>query len=144
MADRRSSSWVIVLDPRRKKILLGLRAKHSNNPKFWNFFGGGAEKDEKPRQVAVRELSEELGIRLKNPKKMANYIGKLVTKEKVMYFFLIIINAKKVPLNKFDKLENSRVRWFNVNKVPGRLHDPTKYFFRSSLYKIITKAVKKA
>lgn len=46
-----------------------------NNPKIpypntWTLFGGSIKENETPIQVLQRELKEELGIKLVNPKKL--------------------------------------------------------------------------
>jgi 8-oxo-dGTP pyrophosphatase MutT (NUDIX family) len=54
----------------RNKFLLVLR---DDNPKIsypdsWGIFGGGVEKGETSEQAIIRELQEELGLKIENPK----------------------------------------------------------------------------
>lgn len=46
------------------KILLQLRDNKPNilYPNHWGTFGGGVEKGETPKQTAVREIEEEIGV----------------------------------------------------------------------------------
>jgi 8-oxo-dGTP diphosphatase len=51
------------------KILLQFRDNSPNItwPNSWAIFGGGIEKGETPRQAIVRELQEELDLKIENP-----------------------------------------------------------------------------
>lgn len=53
----------IVQRPDGKVLLLKRAATHTSNPGKWCFVTGYVEDDEEPRETAVRELEEELGVR---------------------------------------------------------------------------------
>lgn len=53
---------------KRGKILLGKRLKKDSFYGQWCTFGGVSEINETPEQTLKRELSEELGIDIVNPK----------------------------------------------------------------------------
>ena len=54
---------------KENKFLLPLRDNKPNitYPHYWGIFGGGVEKGETPQQAIVRELQEELGLKIENP-----------------------------------------------------------------------------
>ena len=128
------SSWAIVVNVTNGKVLLGLRSPESNNPNQWNFFGGGVEKSEKPIQTASRELKEELGLKA-NPKKFIQ-ISKLESSGRQAFYFLLPTSSK-LALDNFNQKEIQRVKWFDFNDLPKRLHTPTKRFLKSKMAAIL-------
>ena len=46
------------------KILFQLRDENGRNPNKWGIFGGGIKKGEKPINALIREIKEELGIKI--------------------------------------------------------------------------------
>jgi len=67
--DPQSEDWffacAVVEDDSTGAILLQLRDDRAPvNPNLWCLFGGGAEPGETPEQTLVREIHEELGVRL--------------------------------------------------------------------------------
>lgn len=53
-------------NPKTNEVLLHKRDGNTPvNPHKWAFFGGTSERDETPVQTFIREMSEELGIKLK-------------------------------------------------------------------------------
>lgn len=52
-------------NPKSKSVLLHKRDGNTSvNPNRWAFFGGGSEPGENPAQTFVREIEEELSVRL--------------------------------------------------------------------------------
>ena len=46
------------------KILFQLRDEKGKNPNKWGIFGGGINKNEPPLNALIREINEELGIKI--------------------------------------------------------------------------------
>src|SRR3989344_2047057 len=46
------------------KILFQLRDENGRNPNKWGIFGGGIKKGETPTEALIREVKEELGIKI--------------------------------------------------------------------------------
>jgi 8-oxo-dGTP diphosphatase len=47
-----------------RRVLLQQRAPHRSMPGLWEFPGGKVEQGETPEQALVREIEEELGVRI--------------------------------------------------------------------------------
>lgn len=115
------SVWVILQYD--DEVLLLKRSKKSNNPKLWNFPGGGIEKNETAKKSAVREVKEEAGIDIKVQDLI--FTERQVTNERVMYFYTVFLERKPdVKLNK----ESSDFKWLKWEDFPAKLHKPTKRF----------------
>lgn len=62
------NAWVLVWNKTDRQVLLAERSKKVNNPKTWNFFGGGVDLGETYSEAAQRELMEEAGIKVTRDK----------------------------------------------------------------------------
>jgi len=80
---------VVLYNPELKAILLIHRLKNKRN--YWVIPGGGAENQETPIETAIREVNEELKIKLL-PEKLKRLIE--IDNE---VFFLTQIKQTKVP-----------------------------------------------
>lgn len=58
----------VVIENSAGHILL---VRHSYGPRGWSLPGGGIASDEDPREAALREIEEELGLRLAEIEKIA-------------------------------------------------------------------------
>ncbi|MBS3072513.1 NUDIX domain-containing protein [Candidatus Pacearchaeota archaeon] len=110
------------------KILLQLRdnSPKISNPNKWGIFGGGVERSETPEQAAIRELKEELGLRVD---KLDLFLQTEFNNEKIYLFRLKIKNVSNLRLNEgADMAFFSKEEILNLkNAVPG-LKDMIKNF----------------
>lgn len=53
-----------ILRNSKGEILFQLRDEKGRNPNKWAIFGGGIEENETPLNALIREINEELGIKL--------------------------------------------------------------------------------
>lgn len=81
--------------------------------KGWTLPGGGIKKNETSRQAAIREVYEELGIRLTSLEYQGSFINDF-EKEKISVF------SRKVrkPGFRIDDIEVAKAEWVNIKKVP--------------------------
>jgi NAD+ diphosphatase len=101
------------------KVLLAIRA---NEPKagMLDFPGGFADYGEPIEETLIREVREELGIKIKNPRYLTSapniYVYKGVTYATTDLFFVCRIdNPKKIKLN---KKEIAGIEFFEPGKIP--------------------------
>ena len=85
----------VIIENKRKEILLQHRDNKPNilNPNKWGIFGGGIEKGEFPFETAIRELNEELNLKVN--KKDLKLILKINLIFKKYFIFRLKINSKK-------------------------------------------------
>jgi len=114
----KSTVWVILFTP--EKLILGKRSPSSNNPNQWNFFGGGIDEGEKPEDAAVREVEEEIKLKLS-----AGDLKKLATIGKATYYSAKVQGAGQASTTG----EISKVKEFKLIDLPDNLHSKTQNFF---------------
>lgn len=92
------------------KILLVKRNNNTNwCPGCWAFVGGKVEKNETPEEGFIREVSEEIGIKLNN------YVFKKIIKDNnvIQYLYISKVNNDLIKLNK----EHTDYNWFNIDEI---------------------------
>ncbi|OGM59211.1 DNA mismatch repair protein MutT [Candidatus Woesebacteria bacterium RIFCSPLOWO2_01_FULL_37_19] len=112
---------VIIL--KSKKVLL-LKRKNAHGSGSWAFVGGHLEYGETPEEGASREVSEEIGLNIKNPKAVA-FTNDFFPKEKKHYITIFVVtkyDGSKFTINEPDKIE--AVEWFEWGKFPNPLFTP--------------------
>jgi len=112
------TAWVIVHTS--NKLILGKRSQAVNNPNLWNFFGGHIDPGESAAEAAVRELEEEVGLKVDvgDLKQVANIGG-------AVYFTLKVGDAS--GMRKTNEI--SKIAAFKLVDLPDNLHAKTQSFF---------------
>ena len=108
---------VIVLDARKKKVLLVKRGLQLQNPNKWVFPGGFLSRDETTRECAVRETLEETGYKVKIERLFRINDNPLRPKEdrqNVDFCYIAVVGRK---IGKPDS-ESSEVKWIDLNNLP--------------------------
>lgn len=90
-------------------ILMGKQAPGKRLEGIRNGYGGKCEMGELPIDCAVREVKEEIGLDLKKEKLI--FVGKLIQKEKQVFFYLYFLNSK---INLVDNSEFVDNKWFKI------------------------------
>ncbi len=58
-------SVVCIIENNKKELLLQKKTMtYKKNPGVWTFFGGVVDKGETPKEAIIRELKEEIGIKM--------------------------------------------------------------------------------
>lgn len=106
-----------------KKVLL-LKRKGSHGEGTWAFVGGHLEFGETPEACAKREVFEEIGIKIKNPKAVA-FTNDLFPKENKHYITIYVLadcGSEKIKIKEPEKIE--ALEWFSWGKFPSPLFTP--------------------
>jgi 8-oxo-dGTP diphosphatase len=125
-----------VIIERDGKILLGLRkSQHAENT--WAFPGGHLEFGETPEQCAIREVREEVGVLLENPRRHAftNDIFSESAKHYVTIFVKGILAPGQEPCNA-EPEKCAGWQWFDPAHLPQPLM-PTITNFLKDGYKLV-------
>lgn len=132
---RRRTGRVVPVDPDGRVLLL-----HGFEPArpdwwFWFTIGGAVEGGESPRQAAVRELREEVGIVLPEPALGESYLtdtiefswgGRHIVQEQV-FFAVALGSAVEVDLSGLDRLEADtidRAGWVHPDELASGVAEP--------------------
>lgn len=93
------------------KILL-VRSRFSRQE--WALPGGGVDRNESYKQAAVREVLEEIGLRVHN----LRYLGKANSHESYAKFSVRVFAAHASNCDMKCNFEIMEARWFNMNYLP--------------------------
>ena len=93
------------------KILL-VRGRFSRQK--WTLPGGGVKHNESYEQAAVREVSEEIGLKIHN----LRYLGKANSHESYVKFSVRVFVARASNYDIKCNFEIMEARWLNMNYLP--------------------------
>ena len=103
------------------RYCVGFRSKICDTPHTYGPVGGSAADDETPMEAVIREVGEEIGIKI-HPHQL-ELLDVFYAKKFSYHTFLCHID-KESDLN--DNLimnaENEHMRWFHANLPPEPLH----------------------
>jgi 8-oxo-dGTP pyrophosphatase MutT (NUDIX family) len=77
--------------------------------------GGGVKRGESPREAAIREVYEEVGILLAEVTPLPSFITYEEYKEDTVYGFYSLVQSKAYKL---DRLEIDMAEWHPLNNLP--------------------------
>lgn len=97
--------------------------RNSYGHKKWTFPGGGMNSNETPKEAAVREAFEEVGIALENVRYLGEYFNTRQYKRDTVYAFYSEVRSEDY---KMDPLELEEVRWFDASEIPLNQSDSVK------------------
>ena len=104
-----------LFNPKTNEVFLHKRDGNTQfNPNAFAFFGGLNEKNENPKECFIRELYEEISLKVKMEEiiYLDDYLNIEINTH--LYFFYVISDVTK------DKLilgEGSDFEWFNIEEV---------------------------
>ena len=75
------------------KLLIAQRNSKKEHPLKWEFPGGKVLPNEQTEQALVREISEELSIKINNPEFLLDYTFSYTQTKTVHLFFFKIMNS---------------------------------------------------
>ena len=105
---------VFVLNNQGQVLLQKRSANKKYFPNTWALCTGHVENGETPKEAALRELNEELGVSVSLEQIFSFSFGKFDSQN--IYFFYVICN---LPVDEFSIQEEelSEVQWFFVSVV---------------------------
>lgn len=96
------------------KVLLSLRSKGKGFSNFWEFPGGKIQTKENPDDAAIRELYEELSIKVsKDSLKPLTFTSHSYSQFDAIIFFYICRLWKGVIVSK----EKQKLLWIKINQI---------------------------
>ena len=113
------SSGLII---QNNKVLIGLRSRSDNGGGLWEFPGGKIEIDESSENAVIRELSEELDIIVRKPKKIMQYLHRFKNLIYDISFFEVISfkgSIKKIVHDELEWVDLDSIK--NYNFISGDL-----------------------
>lgn len=115
------TSWAVIRDPANGKYLLCRRAEGTNNAGQWGFPGGGVDEGESQLAALVREMFEEIVVRV--DESMLHAVAQTGT---VMWFEMFLrVKPKKTE-------EVDAFQWVNAYDLDQyELHKSVKDYFKA-------------
>ena len=104
------SSWCIVIDKVKNKVLVLKRSKASNNKGQWDFPGGSARGKKNHRKLIYKELLEEVGFK---PPRLS-YIYSIVINKKRYHYY---VYYKGQNVNPELSSEHTKYKWVTLHKL---------------------------
>ena len=89
----------------------------------WNLPGGGIGRNETPERAAVREVREEVGIRLSGVSEIGSFTGTCYYRKDTLFIFY---SAVENPEFQVDGVEIREAEWFEWTALPENLSDDVK------------------
>ncbi len=126
----RTSTALVV---RGGKVLLGERTSQVRFANRWDAFGGHREEGETPAHTLVRELFEELGIRVTAAKFLHEYQDKDPTSKETYHHHLYLVTGWQGE-PRIANEEHSELRWCTADEAAAlRLQPHLKRVIREIL-----------
>lgn len=84
----------------------------------WHAPGGGLHRGESPKDGAVRELQEEIGLEVAPDRLQKLYEKRVTTRRKFVYYgHFFVLELPKKPKLQPDNLEISEIGWFGLEEI---------------------------
>jgi 8-oxo-dGTP diphosphatase len=105
------------------KILL-LKRKNAHGDGTWSLVGGHLEFKETPEQCAVREVMEEAGIKIKNPKSVA-FTNDIFEEENNHYITIYVMaDYESGEVSNMEPQKCEKLEWHDWSNLPSPLFIP--------------------
>ncbi len=98
------------------RVLLGKRTSTVRFANMWDAFGGHLEEGETAAHALVRELFEELGIRVTAAKFLHEYTDKDPTSKEMFHHHLYLVSGWQGE-PRIANEEHSEIRWCTAEEV---------------------------
>lgn len=95
-----------------------LMIRNTYGKMHWTFPGGGIKRNETAENAAIREVAEEVGIKMNRPIYLGSYYNERQYKRDTVSCYLGEVNSLEFNI---DKNEIKEAAWFNIDKLPEPL-----------------------
>ena len=96
------------------KLLICQRPNFKDHPLKWEFPGGKIKNDETNEEALIREINEELSIKIINYEELINYnFNYKDLNKKVFIYFYLVNNFSGKVLNNFHK----ELKWIEIKDI---------------------------
>lgn len=109
------------------KVLLQRRANTGWNDGKYNLVGGHIENEESVQECIVRELKEELGIKVKPNSVQVCHIMQHKTDRQTIQFYVLVDTWKGTPTIQPELANGKKIykadtlNWFDINNLPQEI-----------------------
>ena len=122
--DKHLVSYFVLFDEGAQKLLLVDHKKAM----LWLPSGGHVEVDEDPKDAAIRECMEELGVEAEfwssNPIFLTSTVTVGLTAGHTDVSLWYVLKGDSKATYQFDKQEFNDIRWFGFDEIPNLKSDP--------------------
>jgi mutator protein MutT len=108
--ERKGCSLIIVNDRRQIVLLLRDDIQEIPYPNMWDIPGGAVERGESPKEAIIREIDEEMEIKLDD----VSLFSVIPFDDRTEYTYWIKLN---LDLEKIHLTEGQRLKWFEENEI---------------------------
>jgi 8-oxo-dGTP pyrophosphatase MutT (NUDIX family) len=95
-----------------------LMVRHSYGQPYWTFPGGGVKRGEEPAKTVLREVWEEVGLRLEKAIFLRKVKNNYEYKDDTIWVYYGSTKDRNVKIDNFEIVE---AKWFNLNSLPKDL-----------------------
>lgn len=92
-----------------------LMIRNTYGRRHWTFPGGKVERGEEPRDAAIREVLEEVGIELDDVRPIGDYYNTRQYKRDTVYCFAASVDS---PNHVIDEGEIAEAMWVRIGELP--------------------------
>ena len=118
MERKKIGAGIVAIEKQTGKLLLALRAEGGSANTFAPFGGTFEDKDETPRNTAIREFEEE--TKIDSSYKLSKKPFYVNNDNHLTYYNYLGFFDHALPAH-IDK-ENNGYGWFDINNLPDNLH----------------------
>ena len=108
----------IFIENHKEEMLLQQRSVHKDvDPSMWSYsVSGHVAAGQSYRQTAIKEVFEEIGLKIKNLTFLGKYLIKTEKEREVTTFYKTKITSPKIKL---DMAEVKKVTWIKISDLPN-------------------------
>ena len=92
-----------------------LLVRHTYGRRYWTLPGGGTKSGETLEETVKREIQEEVGLTVAEPRKVGQFFSRLEFKRDTVHCFIAYAQNMDII---HDSNEIAEARWFSLDELP--------------------------